>query len=700
MDPIQKNRFRIEEQSSQPSYYQEDPYLRNLGREKETTYESETTARRPVLSFLFWTFLVLLVLGFLTAGYWWYLQKKQNPEEIAKALKNLPTDKKALNLLVDKPYLPDDSVNPKLAACLNAYHNRYVDRVGNVCEEFLNSPGSDEDKSIALTVLGVLYDEAGRYINSIERLEKAIQYDSKNYFAFYNLSLALKHAGKFEEARRAAERAKEIAPNDYRVALLQGNLFQEIGDPASAIEAYKEGQSLAPTDVTLTYNLAISYLKQGNIAEAISEFQKVVQTAPNSQTAVLSYGHLGTIFYQREDYDRAEFYFREVIRLKTNDAKSYYNLGLVYLKKKVPEEAAKYFQKALDSNANEPEVYRYIADAFLSMGQTNMAITALKKALLLKPSDVDSLFALSELYYKKGELVEAESLFRRIIRLTPGDTYSETAYVNLGIILDEMERYSESITSFEGALALNPKNQSAYYNLGLAYLHAGKPTMAIESLRKSQALDPNHTQSRLAIADYYLENRFYSEAIAEYEEAIAWKPELYEARLKLADVYIQTKNYPAAEKVLVYVLENAKDPKEIKLAHRKLALSYASSGNSGLSRKAKEEAFRATHIDPEDMESKLVLSKILIDSGSLVDREKAIEELTVITRSDVTPTISSKAYNYLGVCYFKNGEFKKALSSFQTAIDLNPSLTEAYENKRAARAQYEKSLESKKRTYF
>ncbi|MDF3819199.1 tetratricopeptide repeat protein [Leptospira sp. 96542] len=698
MDPIQKNRFRFEEPPSKPSYYNEDPYLRDLG--KEPNFESETSVRRPVLSFVFWSFLIVLVCGFLTGAYYVYLKGKDEPLSFVRTSKEIPKDPNAMELLVDKPYLPDSSLNPKLAACLNAYKNRYSQKASIVCEEFLNSPGSDEEKSIALTVLGVMYDEAGRYVNSIERLEKAIQYDSKNYFAFYNLSLAFKHAGKFEEARRAAERAKEIAPNDHRVSMLQGNLYQEIGEPSKAIEAYKEGQNLAPADVTIIYNLALSYLKQGNILEAISEFQKLIQISPNSNPALLSYGHLGSIYYQKEDFERAEFYFREVIRLKTNDAKSYYNLGLVYLKKKNPEEAAKYFQKALDSNANEPEVYRYIAEAFNGMGKSSLAITALKKALSLKPSDVDSLFALSELYYKNGELVEAETLFRRIIRLTPGDSYTETAYVNLGIILDEMERYSESIPSFEAAIALNPKNQSARYNLGLAYLHAGKPTAAIEEFRKSQALDPNHIPSRLAVADYFLENKMFSEAIAEYEETIVWKPELYEARLKLADAYLQTKNYTAAEKVLYYILENAKDPKDIKLAHRKLALAYAGSGSAGNSRKAKEEAFRAAHIDPEDMESKLVLSKILIDSGSLVDREKAIEELTVITRSDVNPNLAAKAYNYLGVCFFKNSEFKKALSSFQTAIDLNPSLTEAYENKRAARAGYEKSLESKKRNFF
>jgi tetratricopeptide (TPR) repeat protein len=704
MEPIHKNRFRIEEdwKSSQPSYYKEDPYLRRLDeKEQEASFASKTEANKPVLSFLFWTTLILLICAVCTAGiYYFYYYKKTNPDQIAKTLKDAPVDRKSMELLLDKAYLPKDSINPGLANCLNSYYDRYVNKAFRVCEEFLNTPGKDEDKSIALTVLGVMFDEAGRYVSAIERLEKAVQYDKDNYFAFYNLALAFKHSGKFEEARKAAARAKEIAPNDSRIALLTGNLYQEIGDPKAAIEAYKEGQSLAPNDPVLTYNLAISYYKQGKIPDAIEEFQKAALASPNSNVAALSFGHLGSIYYGREDFERAEYYFREASKLKPNDAKYFYNLGLIQLKKKNPEEAARYFQKALDSGTNEPELFRYIAEAFTSMGQTSLAIQALKKALVLKPTDVDSMFALSELYYKKGELIEAENLFRRIIRLTPGDSYTETSFVNLGIVLDEMERYGEAIEAFEGAIALNPKNLSARYNLGIAYLHAGMPTKAIESLRKASAIDPNHTPSRLAIADYYLENKYYTEAISEYEQVLSEKQDLHEARLKLADAYIQVSNFQAAEKSLVYVLNHSRDGKEIKLAHRKLALTYSGSGSLGSGNKAKEEAFRAAHIDPEDMESKLVLSKILIDSGSLIDREKAIDELNIIVRSDVTPTISAKAHNYLGVCYFKNGEFKRAMQEFQMALDLSPSLTEAYENKRAARAQYEKSLESKKRTFF
>ena len=115
--------------------------------------------------------------------------------------------------------------------------------------------------------------------------------------------------------------------------------------------------------------------------------------------------------------------------------------------------------------------------------------------------------------------------------------------------------------------------------------------------------------------------------------------------------------------------------------------------------KAKDEAYRGSHIDPDDMEGRLVLAKVLIDSNSAMDREKAIDELTAIVRSDVKPKLAAKAYNYLGVCYFKNHEYKKALREFQNAIDLDPNLTDAYDNKRAARAEYETSIQTRQTAY-
>ncbi|MEM4271449.1 MAG: tetratricopeptide repeat protein, partial [Candidatus Pacearchaeota archaeon] len=180
----------------------------------------------------------------------------------------------------------------------------------------------------------------------------------------------------------------------------------------------------------------------------------------------------------------------------------------------------------------------------------------------------------------------------------------------------------------------------------------------------------------------------------EFEEIVKSKPYDHKYKLKLADAYYKMKNYEDAEKVLIQVLNQSKDTQELKQAHTKLAVVYAEHGGKNKS-KALDQAYRGSHIDPEDMESRLVLTKVLMDSGSLMDREKAIEELTAIVRSDVNPKIAAKAYNYLGLCYYKNGEYRRAMREFQNAIDLDPTLTEAYENKKAARSSYEDSIQNR-----
>ncbi|MCB1179626.1 MAG: tetratricopeptide repeat protein, partial [Leptospiraceae bacterium] len=516
----------------------------------------------------------------------------------------------------------------------------------------------------------------------------------KNVFAYYNLTLAFKHAGMYTEARMTASRAREIAPNDSRISLLAGNILNENNDPKGAIEVYKDGISSSPNDPYLIYNLALSQYKQGSTVEAIENFQKAIHISGNSQVAEFSHGYLGSIFYHRDDLERAEHHFREALAIKPNDPKYLYNLGLILTKRNQTEEAVSFFQKAIDNGTSDPQIYRYIAESFVNLNMHDNAIASLEKAYKMRPDDIDIMFSLADLYYQRGQLSSSEDLYRKIVRLTPGDSNTENALINLGVILDDMERYSEATEVLEKAISLNPKNDMAYFNLGMAYKNAGQPTRAIENWKKAASLNPNEAKHLEAIADYYYDNGYYLEAAKEFETVSLKNPYNYLLKLKLSDAYFKMKSYEEAEKTLIQVLNNSKDSEEIKLAHRKLALVY-SEGDLKNKSKAKDEAYKGSHIDPEDMESRLVLAKILMDSGSLMDREKAIDELTAIVRSDTTPQISAKAYNYLGLCYYKNGEFKKAMQQFQNAIDLDPTFTDAFENKRAARASYEDSIENR-----
>ncbi|PNV74441.1 tetratricopeptide repeat protein [Leptospira inadai] len=680
-NPIRKNRIFLEtEEPKTSAYYGEEP--------------DEFRPRRSYnkLAF-FWGAMVLLVLlAFLAAGWYYYTHR---PGDLAggsfSGSKDLLAPKGDISRLLERPYLPEGSANPQLTKCINLYKERFTRQAFDYCTEFLNGPSTEQEKSVALTVLGVIHDEAGRFPLAIERLQKAVLFDPKNVHAYYNLTLAYKHNGQFADARSTAMKAKELAPDDPRIALLAGNLFNEINDPDAAIDAYKRGLSTAPDDPYLTYNLAVSYFKKGELPQAEEQFKLVILKSRGGKLSALSNAYLGNITYNRGDYGSAEHYFREAATLSPNDAKALYNLSVVLKKNGKMEEALKYLEMAKLAGASDPEIFRSIADSFEQLNQGEQSIDALHKGLKYNPNNLDLLFQLAETYYNRGDLLAAEETYRRIVDSTPGDSFTETALINLGVILDQMERYGEAVTYLNRVLDINPKNAKAYYNLGLVYKHTGNGVQSIENFRKSAYLDPTDIKPKEALGDYYLENKFYREAIEEYSALFKQKEDYYKVALKLAEAYAGSNQTSSAEKILLQILNQSKNSAELQQAHKKLALLYNKSKDPDLRNRAKDEAYRSAHMDPDDYEGRLVLTKILLDSNSVLDREKAIEELTAIVRSEVKPKTASTAYNYLGVAYYKNGEYKKAVRAFQNSIDLDPSNTEAYDNKRAASAALEGS---------
>ncbi|PJZ68878.1 anaphase-promoting complex, cyclosome, subunit 3 [Leptospira perolatii] len=689
-NPIRKNRIFLEteEEQPQPTYY----------------YGEEPGDFRPKRNYnklaFFWATMGLLVVLAILFAVWFTFFKKENTQftDGFPGNKELLTPKGDVNKLLERPYLPEGTSNPALSKCINLYRERFTREAFDYCTEFLNGVSTDSEKSAALTILGVIHDEAGRYPQAIERFQKAILYDPKNVHAYYNLTLAYKHSGQFTDARATALKAKEIAPDDPRVALLAGNLFNEINDPDAAIEAYKEGLASSPDDPQLIYNLALSYYKKGEIPQAEEQFKQVTLKSKGGKLAALSNSYLGNIAYNRGNYVEAEHYFREAATISPNDAKFLYNLAVVLKKNGKNEESVKYLEMAKQAGATDPELFRAIADSFEKMNLGEQSIDALQKSLKYNPNDIDTLFQLAETYYNRGDLLAAEETYRRIVSSTPGDSFTETALLNLGVVLDQMERYGEAVTALNRVLDINPKNAKAYYNLGLVYKHSGNGTQAIENFRKASYLDPTDLKSKEALGDYYLENRFFREAIEEYSTILKQKEDHYKVALKLAESYMGMNDSSNAEKVLLQVLNQSRNQAEIKQAHKKLALLYNRSKDPDLKNRAKDEAYRSAHMDPEDYEGRLVLAKILLDSNSVLDREKAIDELTAIVRSEVKPKTAASAYNYLGVAYYKNGEYKKAVRSFQNCIDLDPTNTEAYDNKRAASAALEESV--KKEGFF
>jgi len=71
------------------------------------------------------------------------------------------------------------------------------------------------------------------------------------------------------------------------------------------------------------------------------------------------------------------------------------------------------------------------------------------------------------------------------------------AWIQLGHVYFDTEKYDKAINAYEKALKLNPSNADVLTDLGIMYRRIGQFRKAIEKFDKAVAVDPNHQNARL-----------------------------------------------------------------------------------------------------------------------------------------------------------------------------------------------------------
>lgn len=343
---------------------------------------------------------------------------------------------------------------------------------------------------------------------------------------------------------------------------------------------------------------------------------------------------------------------------------------------------------------------RSLAQALRNLKETGMAIEALKKALYMNPNEPATLFELADLYYEDRDLLGAADALERIVRITPGDRNTQDALLKLGAVYVELERHSDAVDVLRKSLELNPRSAPGWYSLGAAYSRWGKPDLAAAAWRRALGdggpdqipLEPSDERRiRLALARLYRGQGAPEQAMQQYRLVLALKDragapsEDAEARLELGRTYLALRDTVGAVRELRLASEAKSATPEVRReAFLELARAYGESQRPEEREMARSYAYRAARMGPDDAETRLVQAAILLKTESLTDRERALEIVTAVANSDVEPRLASAAQNLLGLAHYKNGDYGRALSAFQYAVQLDPSNKEAYTNQRLA----------------
>ena len=128
-----------------------------------------------------------------------------------------------------------------------------------------------------------------------------------------------------------------------------------------------------------------------------------------------------------------------------------------------------------------------------------------------------------------------EKHLRMSIELAP--QYSSPAWVNLGILLKDTRRLSESLEAFERATELSPDDPNVYANEGPTWVALGQVDRAMECYEKALALEPTHALANGNLGYALIEMGRYDDAILRLQQAIRAAPGFRDARNNLGKAY-------------------------------------------------------------------------------------------------------------------------------------------------------------------
>lgn len=229
-------------------------------------------------------------------------------------------------------------------------------------------------------------------------------------------------------------------------------------------------------------NRGLAYQNQGNLQQAMLDYNKAIEIKPDYAEA---YNDRGLIYYSRGEFDQAIADYCKAIEIQPRYAKAYYNRGAAYAAKKEYDQAIADCSKAIEINPYDATAYYNRAATYGVKGEYDRAINDCSKAISINPLDAKAYYNRGVIYALKKEFTLAISDYSQAIKIQPG--YAQ-AYNNRGNIYQDRGEYKQAIADYNKAIASNPKLAQAYSNRALAYYSQGDYNNAWKDIHRLQEL--------------------------------------------------------------------------------------------------------------------------------------------------------------------------------------------------------------------
>ena len=335
-----------------------------------------------------------------------------------------------------------------------------------------------EQKAAPTMAKAVELHGAGKLAEAIEQYQQALAITPNNAHGWTNLAAAYQGMDDFARARDSYQKAVTIDPktevdNHYFIALID----EHFGKGPQALQGYQKYVASAPRG----QYVALAQERIKALTANPNATQKLATQAQQKASAEADAAFQNAVKLQQENkFDEAIAEYQKAIQIAPNFDSYWYSLGTAYQAKGDVDQAMNAYGKASSINPKEPAYKQLIKQLKQS-----------KAAPLL-----ESAFKKQTTKDDKGnyDLVGAIADYEAALKIDD----DATTRMNLGTALQGSNNLQRALSEYKKALQMDPKQCDAYYYLGTLYEQMKQPALAIGEYRKCVQCAPTGANAAAA----------------------------------------------------------------------------------------------------------------------------------------------------------------------------------------------------------
>ncbi len=197
-----------------------------------------------------------------------------------------------------------------------------------------------------------------------------------------------------------------------------GSEYYNEGDYTTALKNFLEAEKLNADDPELHNYLGLTYQAKRRPDLAVVHLKKAIELRPDYSIAK---NNLGTVYMELKQWDLAIPYFKEAAADLTYETphRALSNLGGVYYNKRDYQQAEYYYRMALDAKPKFVLALHGLGMTLIATEKYTEAVDQLERAVSLAPRVPRLYYDLGEAYSLSGRYQKARESYNTVIALDP-----------------------------------------------------------------------------------------------------------------------------------------------------------------------------------------------------------------------------------------------------------------------------------------